>query len=104
MARIRRTTLSAAAMRDADCDLTSFLVVKSASKIRSIADLKGCKVGFGSIDSPQATLIPLDHMRQAGLLANHDFSAYRFDLLGGKHGDHIGGERDGRQHRRCLDD
>ena len=56
--------------------------------------IDGKTVGFGAIDSPQATLIPLDHLRQAGLVAGKDYTAHRFDVLGGKHGDHIGGERE----------
>lgn len=49
---------------------------------------------MGAIDSPQATLIPLDHLRQSGLVAGRDYTAQRFDVLGGKHGDHVGGELD----------
>ena len=84
-------------MRDTDRDLTSVLVVRSDSPVATngqLADLAGKTIGFGAIDSPQAHLIPLDHMRQAGLWAGRDFTARRFDVLGGKHGDHIGGERD----------
>jgi ABC-type phosphate/phosphonate transport system substrate-binding protein len=81
-------------MRDTDCDLTSVLVVKNGSGIDSVDALRGKTVGFGAIDSPQATLIPLDHLRQAGLVAGRDYTAQRFDILGGKHGDHVGGELD----------
>jgi ABC-type phosphate/phosphonate transport system substrate-binding protein len=79
-------------MRDTDQDLMSVLVVKNKSEIKSLADLRGKTIGFGAVDSPQARLIPLDHLRQAGL--DSDFKARLFDKLGGKHGDHIGGERD----------
>lgn len=82
-------------MRDSDQGLTSVLVVKNSSGIKSLADLRGKAIGFGAIDSPQARLIPLDHMRQAGL--GGDFKTRLFDRLGGKHGDHIGGERDAAQ-------
>ena len=68
--------------------------VRAESATRTIADLRAKTLGFGAIDSPQATLIPLDHLRQGGLVAGRDFTARRFDVLGGKHGDHIGGERD----------
>ncbi len=37
-------------------------------------------------------LIPLQVLRQAGLEADKDFTLRRFDLLVGKHGDHVGGE------------
>jgi phosphonate transport system substrate-binding protein len=70
-------------------------VARNERRVQSLADLRGATVGFGAIDSPQATLIPLDHLRhKGGLVAGRDFEARRFDVLGGKHGDHIGGERD----------
>jgi phosphonate transport system substrate-binding protein len=96
MARARGQQVHAVAMRDSDCDLTSVLVTRgdAAGGAPSLAALKGKTIGFGAIDSPQANLIPLDHLRQNGMLAGTDFQARRFDVLGGKHGDHIGGERD----------
>lgn len=97
MARARNQCVSAVAMRDTDCDLTSVLVVRSDSAIEQLSGLKGKTVGFGAIDSPQANLIPLDHLRAQGLIAGRDYTARRFDLLSGKHGDHIGGERDAAQ-------
>lgn len=84
----------AVAMRDTDQDLTSVVVVRADSGIQTVADLKGKTVGVGAIDSPQATLIPLSHLRAQGLFPHADFTVRRFDVLGGKHGDHIGGERD----------
>lgn len=97
MARARRVPIEAIVMRDSDCDLTSVLVVRGESSIKSIADLKGKTVGVGAVDSPQATLIPLDYLRGQGLAPGADFKVRRFDVLGGKHGDHIGGERDAAQ-------
>jgi len=97
MARARGLTVSAVAMRDSDQDLSSVLVVRSRDGAADLAGLTGRTVGFGAIDSPQATLIPLDHLRQAGLIAGRDYTARRFDVLGGKHGDHIGGEREAAQ-------
>ena len=97
MARARGVEAPAVAMRDTDRDLTSVLVVRADSAVGAsgkLADLAGKSIGFGAVDSPQARLIPLDHLRKHGMLAGRDFTARRFDLLGGKHGDHIGGERD----------
>ncbi|MFO0613797.1 MAG: PhnD/SsuA/transferrin family substrate-binding protein [Polyangiaceae bacterium] len=91
-ARGRRA--EAIAMRDSDCDLTSVIVVRADASIQSIADLKGKRVGVGAGDSPQATLIPLEHLAAAGLVARRDFDVVQHDVLLGKHGDHIGGERD----------
>lgn len=100
MARARGQQAHAVAMRDTDRDLTSVLVVRADSAVAgsgALADLAGKVIGFGAIDSPQAHLIPLDHLRQNGLVAGRDYTARRFDVLGGKHGDHIGGERDAAQ-------
>ena len=81
-------------MRDSDCDLTSLVVVKSGSGIESLADLRGKTVGVGAPDSPQATLIPLLALQEAGLKLGEDVQVRVFDVLFGKHGDHVGGERD----------
>ncbi|HZG52687.1 MAG TPA: PhnD/SsuA/transferrin family substrate-binding protein [Pyrinomonadaceae bacterium] len=87
-------TVHALAMRDTDQNLTSVIVVRNDSGIRSVADLRDKKVAVGAVDSPQATLLPLSHLRAQGLTPDADFEVVRHDLLGGKHGDHIGGERD----------
>lgn len=87
----------AIAMRDTDCDLTSVIVVRDEGAIRSLDDLKGHRVGVGAGDSPQATLIPLSHLADNGLEPGRDFEVVRFDVLLGKHGDHVGGERDAAQ-------
>ena len=54
------------AMRDTDCNLTSVVVARSDSSIQSIEDLRGKTVAVGASDSPQATLIPLLHLAEAG--------------------------------------
>jgi len=86
----------AVAMRDSDCDLTSVVVVKADSPIRSVADLKGsgALVGTGAVDSPQATLLTIDALRGAGIEPGVDVDVRRFDVGVGLHGDHVGGERD----------
>ncbi len=94
IARAKGETVQAVAMRDTDCDLHSVIVVRADSAVQTTADLRGKTLGVGAMDSPQATLIPLGHLRADGLVAGRDFTLRRFDLLGGKHGDHIGGERD----------
>jgi phosphonate transport system substrate-binding protein len=81
-------------MRDRDRDLRSIILVRSDSGIETIADLKGTVVAVGASDSPQATLIPLNYLAEQGLAPGEDFEVKVFDLLAGKHGDHIGGERD----------
>ena len=51
-------------------------------------------VGVGAVDSPQATLIPLSHLRAAGRRPGEDVTVRRFDVGVGLHGDHVGGERE----------
>jgi phosphonate transport system substrate-binding protein len=94
LAQARGLSVQAIAMRDTDCDLTSVIVARSDADIQSVADLKNKIVAVGAIDSPQATLIPLAHLRRNGLRPGADFSVQRHDVLRGKHGDHIGGERE----------
>ena len=103
--------VEAVVMRDTDCDLSSLIVVKSDAGINNIPDLKGKTVAVGAIDSPQATLIPLSHLRSHGLTPGVDFEVQYHDFLGGKHGDHIGGEREaaralvaGRADAACMID
>ena len=84
---------SAIAMRDTDCDLTSVVITRADSDIESVDQLKGKKVAVGAWDSPQATLIPLIWLQEAGV-SREDVEVVTFDVLVGKHGDHIGGERD----------
>jgi ABC-type phosphate/phosphonate transport system substrate-binding protein len=86
-------TVRAVAMRDSDCDLTSVVVVRADSPIHDVGDLAGKVIGTGAIDSPQATLLPRDHLRSLGL-DEGAYSIRRFDVGVGLHGDHIGGERD----------
>jgi len=74
--------------------LTSLVVVRADSELRTVADLRGKRIGVGAADSPQATLIPLLHVAEAGVEPGVDCMVQRFDVLLGKHGDHVGGERD----------
>ena len=84
----------AIAMRDSDCDLTSVVIVRADSTIRDIGGLRRKRVAVGAEDSPQSTLIPLALLSRYGMEPAKDFEVVRFDLLRGKHGDHIGGERE----------
>ena len=92
-------TCRAIAMRDTDRDRVSHVVVRGDSGIETLADLRGRTVAVGAQDSPQATLIPVGLLQRAGLEPGTDFTVRRFDVLVGKHGDHVGGELDA---FRCL--
>jgi phosphonate transport system substrate-binding protein len=90
LAKKRGIKAEAIAMRDTDRDLKSVVLVREDSPVKSLADLRGKRVGVGAADSPQATLIPLLSFADADV----DVEVVRHDVLIGKHGDHIGGERD----------
>jgi ABC-type phosphate/phosphonate transport system substrate-binding protein len=93
-------TCRAIAMRDTDRDRVSFFVTRKEGSVRTLADLRGGTVALGASDSPQATLIPLGRLRAEGLEPRRDFWIKQFDVLVGKHGDHVGGELDA---FRCLE-
>ena len=82
----------AIAMRDTDRDRVSYIVVKASSGITTVSDLRGKIIAVGAKDSPQATLIPIGFLQQHGLEPSRDIQVKRFDVLVGKHGDHVGGE------------
>lgn len=84
----------AVAMRDSDCDLTSVIIVAADSPIRSLSDLRGKRIAVGASDSPQATLIPLQLVREAGVAPGKDAAVLPHEIHVGKHGDHVGGERE----------
>ncbi|MFV0520566.1 MAG: phosphate/phosphite/phosphonate ABC transporter substrate-binding protein [Lachnospirales bacterium] len=87
-------TCQIASMRDTDRDRHSCFLVKKSSNITSISDLKGKTIGFGAYDSPQARLIPINHLNNKGLAFEKDYVEKRFDIGVGLHGDHVGGELD----------
>lgn len=91
LARANGKRAEAIAMRDSDQNLTSVVVVRVDSALQTVTDLDGKRVAVGAIDSPQATLIPVSYLRANGA---PELEVIRHDLLGGKHGDHIGGERE----------
>jgi phosphonate transport system substrate-binding protein len=84
----------AIAMRDSDRDLTTKILVRANSPLRSLADLKGKTIAVGASDSPQATLIPLNLVAEAGVDPLRDCKVAYHNVMVGKHGDHVGGERE----------
>ncbi|MFR9805973.1 phosphate/phosphite/phosphonate ABC transporter substrate-binding protein [Pseudonocardia sp. RS010] len=97
LAASRGRSVRAVVMRDTDQDLTSVVVTRADSDLRSVQDLRGRTVAVGAVDSPQATLLPLEHLRAAGLQPHGpdpDVTVRRFEVGVGLHGDHVGGERD----------
>jgi len=73
LGRAKHRDVQAIAMRDTDKDLTSVVVARADSPVKSLSDLRGKRVGVGASDSPQATLIPLLAFAEAGLEPGRDF-------------------------------
>ncbi len=97
LAAARGLEARAIAMRDTDCDLTSVVVVREDGPIKAVTDLKGRVIAVGAVDSPQATLLPLAHLHTLGFDSGFDIVVHYHNVFVGKHGDHIGGERDAAQ-------
>jgi phosphonate transport system substrate-binding protein len=89
-----RGACRAIAMRDSDRDLTTKIIVRANSTIATLADLKGKTLAVGASDSPQATLIPLEMAAESGVDPRRDCRVLYHNVMVGKHGDHVGGERD----------
>ena len=94
LAAVADIEVEALVMRDTDRDLRSVIVVRNDADIDDVIALRGATLATGAVDSPQATLLPLSFLRQAGLEPDADLSIRRVDVGVGLHGDHIGGERD----------
>lgn len=75
------------AMRDADLDWKSHILVPAGSPLRQLADLRGKTVALGSRDSGHAAILPTHFLQEAGLSLDRDYKALRFDTDVGKHGD-----------------
>src|SRR5262249_3631665 len=87
-------TCRAIAMRDTDRDRVTHLLARRDGGPEGVTGLRGKRVATGAADSPQATLLPLHFLHERGLEAGTDFAVRHFDVLVGKHGDHVGGELD----------
>lgn len=85
-------TCRAIAMRDTDIDWSSLIVAADGGEVRSLEDLRGKRIGFGDIDSPQAYILPVHSLRRAGFDPATDCIASRLDRDVGKHGDTGGAE------------
>lgn len=89
-----RRRCRALVMRDTDRDLSTKILVRKGSELQTVTDLKGKIIAVGASDSPQATLIPLSMLAESGVLPGQDCHVLYHEVMVGKHGDHVGGERD----------
>jgi ABC-type phosphate/phosphonate transport system substrate-binding protein len=74
-------------MRDVDRDYATVFVTRRDAAFESLAELRGRRVALGSRDSGHAAILPVHHLRQAGLDPGTDPQLVRFDTDLGKHGD-----------------
>lgn len=88
----------AIAMRDTDTAWSTKFISKKDSKINSLEDLKGKRVGVGSADSSQATIMAIYYLNKNGLkiresdinnseVDNECVNIIRYNSDLGKHGD-----------------
>lgn len=88
----------AIAMRDTDTAWTTKFIARKDSKINSLNDLKGKRVGVGSADSSQATIMAIYYINKNGLnikesninnseVDNECVNIIRYNSDLGKHGD-----------------
>jgi ABC-type phosphate/phosphonate transport system substrate-binding protein len=75
------------AMRDTDLGFKTKIIARTDSGIKSLADLRGKKVAFGSRDSVQAAIMPEHCLIEQSLVADKDYTPVRFNTDVGKHGD-----------------
>lgn len=74
-------------MRDTDVGFTSVFIAKDSKGFKSLEDLRGKKVAYGSKDSGQAYILPAWQLKKLGLEPNKDYEMIRLDSDLGKHGD-----------------
>lgn len=77
----------ALAMRDTDQGFTSKLIARAGSGVKGPEDLRWKRVAYGSRDSAQAAILPVENVRRSGLVEGRDYESLRFDIDVGKHGD-----------------
>lgn len=78
-------------MRDCDRDFGSLIVARADARVASLADVAHRRVAVGTVDSPQAYVLPLWHLQRSGVDLG-SLSVTRFDRDIGKHGDTALGE------------
>jgi phosphonate transport system substrate-binding protein len=79
-------------MRDVDRDFKSYILSTKESKVRNLKDIEGKRLATGSLDSPQAYILPMHYLKKEIDLSTID--VIRFDKDVGKHGDTAVGELD----------
>jgi len=78
-------------MRDVDRGFQTRIAVRDDVNVSSVQDIPGHKLATGSVDSPQAYVLPMHFLQSKGLPLG-SLEVTRFDRDVGKHGDTAAGE------------
>jgi ABC-type phosphate/phosphonate transport system substrate-binding protein len=70
-------------MRDTDRDNSSYLLVRADSRIKTLDELRGTRMGIGAQFTAETTLIPFEYLQRHGLQPGKDFSARSYVPKGG---------------------
>ena len=89
----RRAAVVPLGMRDVDRGFATHVVARADAGIERLEDLAGRRVAAGTVDSPQAYVLPLAQLRaQLGAAGLASLTLLRYDRDVGKHGDTAHGE------------
>lgn len=86
--------ISCLGMRDTDRGWTTHLIAPKGGDVQHVENLRGRTLALGSRDSGHAAILPAFFLEQKGLVEGKDYTALRFDLDVGKHGDTGTSEKD----------
>jgi phosphonate transport system substrate-binding protein len=78
-------------MRDVDRDFQSYIVSTKEAKVKNLKDIEHKRLATGSLDSPQAFILPMHYLKEIDLST---IDVICFDKDVGKHGDTAVGEMD----------
>jgi phosphonate transport system substrate-binding protein len=79
-------------MRDVDRGFQAHIVTREDANIHKAADINGKRVAAGTVDSPQAYIMPLRALQESNEVDLKSLAVTRFDRDIGKHGDTAIGE------------
>lgn len=91
LAQDRGLTVAPLGMRDVDRDFRTYVIVPEKGDIHSVSDLSGRRIAAGTVDSPQAYVMPLASIGRQGVPLD-SLTLLRYDRDIGKHGDTAYGE------------
>lgn len=79
-------------MRDSDRDFVTHVIVRQDANISKLSDLNGRRIACGTVDSPQAYILPWHFLHKSNEVDFKTLTVLRYDRDIGKHGDTAYGE------------